>query len=325
MQIVTRKPDVSAPRGAVWVCGILVVMLALLAPAESAADTSPYVVVLGIAQDGGVPHALCVKGCCEDAFDDPSKRRRVACLGIVDPVEGKCWLVDATPDLPVQLRALQDTGGETPPELAGVLLTHAHIGHYTGLMFLGREVSGAKDVGVYAMPRMQEVLSDGAPWDQLISLGNIRLESLAAGQPTKLSERVEITPLSVPHRDEYSETVGFVIRGPERSLVFIPDIDKWELWSMEITGVIRANDYAFLDATFYGDGELPGRAMSEIPHPFIVESMETFSILTPEERARVHFIHLNHSNPVLKEESDARKSVEDAGYNIAKRGLRVSL
>ena len=290
-----------------------------------AAADSPYVVVLGIAQDGGVPHALCVKGCCEEAFADPVKRRRVACLGIVDPVEGKCWLVDATPDLPVQLRALQDTGGETPPELAGVLLTHAHIGHYTGLMFLGREVSGTKNVAVYAMPRMQKVLSNGAPWDQLLKLENIRLEGLESGKPTKLSERVEITPLSVPHRDEYSETVGFVIKGPERSLVFIPDIDKWGLWSMEITGVIRAHDYAFLDATFYSDGELPGRAMSEIPHPFIVESMQHFEVLSPQDRARVHFIHLNHSNPVLQDGSDARAAVEGAGYKVAERGQRVSL
>jgi pyrroloquinoline quinone biosynthesis protein B len=294
------------------------------AAVPTAAD-SPYVVVLGIAQDGGVPHALCTKGCCEEAFADPAKRKRVACLGIVDPAEGKCWLVDATPDLPVQLRALQDTGGDTPPELAGVLLTHAHIGHYTGLMFLGREVSGTQNVSVYAMPRMQKVLSNGAPWDQLVKLENIRLEGLQSGNPTKLSERIEITPLSVPHRDEYSETVGFVIKGPERSLVFIPDIDKWGLWSMEITGVIRAHDYAFLDASFYADGEIPNRAMSEIPHPFIVESMETFSILTPEERARVHFIHLNHTNPVLREDSDARKHVEGAGYNVAKRGQRVSL
>ena len=295
----------------------------VISAAVGAAADSPYVVVLGIAQDGGLPHALCEKDCCREAFEDPAKRRRVAALGIVDPAVGKCWLVDATPDLPVQLHALQE--GEAPPELAGVLLTHAHIGHYTGLMFLGREVAGASDVGVYAMPRMQKVLSNGAPWDQLLRLENIRLEPMQAGRPFALSPSVEITPLSVPHRDEYSETVGFVIKGPERSVVFIPDIDKWGSWSMDIVTVIRANDYAFLDGTFYGDGEVPGRAMSEIPHPFIVESMDTFSILTPGERARVHFIHLNHSNPVLQDGSDACKRVEDAGFRLAKRGQRVSL
>lgn len=171
----------------------------------------PYVIVLGVMQDGGLPHAGCEKSCCRDAWTNSALKKNVSCLGIVDPVSNEIWMVDATPDFPQQYRRLQDQLPDRPT-LSGIFLTHAHIGHYSGLMYLGREVMGASQVPVYAMPRLRDFLSTNGPWSQLISLRNIAVRPLEDSVTVRLNERLSLMPFRVPHRDEFSETVGFQIR-----------------------------------------------------------------------------------------------------------------
>lgn len=278
------------------------------------ANQSPYVIVLGIAQDGGVPHASCSKSCCINRWDKPEKKVMVTSLGIVDPNSNETWMIDATPDFPKQLEILT---GNNIEKLKGIFLTHAHIGHYTGLMHLGREVMGAKSVPVYTMPRMKKYLSASGPWSQLINLNNIELNKLKNGKKVKLNKRISITPFLVPHRDEYSETVGYKIQGPNKSLIFIPDIDKWEKWDKDIINIASENDYALIDGSFYTANELPGRDMSEIPHPFIIESIAKLKSLSNNDKFKIHFIHLNHTNPAIIQGSKAYKIINEAGFKLA--------
>ena len=267
--------------------------------------------MLGVAQDGGLPHIGCRRPECVKARANPALKRHVASLAIVDPESGQHWVLDATPDFPAQMAKL-------PGTLAGVFLTHAHIGHYTGLMFLGREAQGAKGVPVYAMPRMREFLTKNGPWSQLVSLQNIELRAIEDG--VRLNERISVTALRVPHRDEFSETVGFIIAGPKRKVLFLPDIDKWEKWDVAVEDVIKGVDRAYVDGTFYADGEVPGRSMSEIPHPFIVESMKRLKPLA----SRVRFIHLNHTNPALHNGPE-RRAIEKQGFAVAGEGETFAL
>ncbi len=246
----------------------------------------------------------------------------VSCLAISDRQAGKAWLLDATPDFPEQLQFIRDSLGL---ELGGILLTHAHIGHYTGLMYLGREVMGAQGVPVYVMPRMDSFLRENGPWSQLADLGNIELRTLQAGQAVALSPNLTITPFPVPHRDEFSETVGFSVQGPNHQLMFLPDIDKWDRWEVPIDSMVKVHDLAFLDATFYSGAELPGRDMSEIPHPFVQESLKRFAPLPDSIRRRIYFIHFNHSNPLLQAGSAAQREVEQAGFGISQEGMRFEL
>ncbi|HEV8658874.1 MAG TPA: MBL fold metallo-hydrolase [Thermoanaerobaculia bacterium] len=269
---------------------------------------TPYVMVLGIAQDGGYPQAGCNRPDCVAAWRNLKLRRHVSSLAIVDPVSHQRWIIDATPDFPVQLRMID---GVVPD---GILLTHAHIGHYLGLAQLGREVMGTRGIRVYAMPRMRSFLEHNGPWDQLVRLGNIVIEALEDGRELRLSERIVVTPIVVPHRDEYSETVAFIIRGPTRSILWLPDIDRW---SSAIDSVIARVDIAYIDGTFYDATELPGRDLSEIPHPLMVESMKRFA----SERAKIRFIHLNQSNPALRDPA----KVERAGFRVARERERVGL
>lgn len=281
----------------------------------------PYVMVLGIAQDGGVPQAGSAGG---REWDDPQRRRHAAALAIVDPADGMRWMIEATPDFREQLRMLDQVAPvKGRPGLAGIAVTHAHIGHYTGLIHLGREVLNTRELPLFALPRMCRFLSENAPWEGLVRNGNVRLHPMADGVPVQLNRRLTLTPMAVPHRDEYSETAAFLIEGPGGSVLFLPDVDRWEdmdARGLSIEALIARCSRVYLDATFHDRNELPGRTMEDIPHPTIEESIRRFSALPEKERGTIHFIHLNHTNPVLDPRSPERRALTEAGFHVAEEG-----
>ena len=281
----------------------------------------PYVVVLGIAQDGGLPHAGCLKSCCKNLWGT-GNNEKVASIGIVDPKTGQSWLIDATPDFASQLHILENIH---KTKLSGIFLTHAHIGHYSGLLQLGREVMGAKDMPVYAMPRMKSFLYENSPWNQLLSLENIKIIDLKNSKEIKLSSQLYIEPFLVPHRDEFSETVGYRVVSNKKSLVYIPDIDKWSKWDQDIFQVVLHSDFALLDGTFYSSEEIPHRDMSEIPHPFIIETMDLLDNMNSKNRKKIYFIHFNHSNPAINYTSSVSNIIRSKRFNIATEGLKLNL
>ncbi|NOR18550.1 MAG: pyrroloquinoline quinone biosynthesis protein PqqB [Xanthomonadales bacterium] len=289
-----------------------------------AEDSKPYLYILDVAQDAGYPQAGCYKKHCMPGWQDSSLRQGAVSLGLIDPETHQKYMFDATPNFPAQLFALDSEAPNDQYELAGIFLTHAHIGHYAGLMFLGHEVMGASNVPVHAMPRMAQFLTDNGPWSQLVDYKNIILNPMQDNQ-TESFGRIKITPFLVPHRDEYSETVGYRIVGPNKSAVFIPDIDKWSDWQTDLSELVKSVDYALIDATFFADGELPGRDMSKIRHPFVSESMELLKNLPADERKKVWFIHMNHTNPLLNPQSTQSQQVRSAGFNIATQYQRLDL
>ena len=300
-----------------------VALLLLCAVPVFAQSETPYLLVLGIAQDGGYPHIGCTKKCCTQAWEHPATKRHVVSLALVDPGSRKWWLFEATPDIKDQLhdfQVLTKGGYNYLPD--GIFITHAHIGHYAGLMELGREVMNTKDVPVYVMPKMKTFLETNGPWSQLVTLHNIALRQLNEDSVLQLPDGITIKAFTVPHRDEYSETAGFSITTAVRKYVFIPDINKWDKWQTNIVDVVKGADVALLDATFYNGDELPGRNMSEVPHPFVVETMELFKNESPATKARIHFIHFNHTNPVMWD-SAKRKEIQNAGFHIAEEGERL--
>ena len=303
----------------------LISAVAMLVATSSMADTSVSIQVLGIAQDAGYPQLNCYQPHCIRAWENKDLRRGTSSIAIIDGPAKTKLLFDATPDIRDQLYRLNLAAPDTEYALRGVFLTHAHMGHYTGLMHFGREASGSENVPVYAMPRMYDFLSTNGPWDQLVHLENIELIRLANGKPVVFSDQLRVTPFRVPHRDEYSETVGYRIDGPRKSAVFIPDIDKWDRWETDIRDIVRSVDYALLDATFFADTEMPGRDMSQIPHPFVTETMDLFAELSSEEKSRVIFIHMNHSNPLLVDGSPEQTEVEKRGFRFAREGMRLEL
>ena len=274
--------------------------------------------ILGVVQDGGMPHLGNNKTCCENIKKD----KYVTSLMLMNNENNESFLFDASPDINKQLNFM---GDRIKKDLKGIFLTHAHIGHYTGLMYFGREALNSKLVNVYAMPRMKKFLEENGPWSQLVSLQNISIIELSNESKISIDSNVIVQPVEVPHRAEFSETVGYKIYGPNKTALFIPDIDKWYLWEKSIVDEIKQVDYAIIDATFYDSKEVNYRDISEIPHPFVTESMDLFDSIDIKEKNKIYFIHLNHTNPLLNEQSKQYKSVITKGYNVAKEEMILDL
>lgn len=284
----------------------------------------PYVLVTGTAQDAGAPQLGCMTPFCIKAWKNKALRKMVSSLALVNPDTKQRWIFDATPDLPSQFQLIKEITRDYSNIIDGIFLTHAHIGHYTGLMYLGKESINAKSVKVYSMPRMKKMLENNAPWSQLVQIKNISLEPLQNGKGVYLSKNITVTPFLVPHRDEFSETVGFRIKTDAKSFVFIPDIDKWSKWKKRLEDVVKANDYIFVDGTFYQEGEIM-RPMSEVPHPFVSETVSLLSKLSAADKKKVHFIHFNHSNPLIQGNKLKISEVVGQGFRIAIQGQIIEL
>lgn len=298
----------------------LIIALFVTSTAFAIENSKPYILVLGTAQDGGYPHMGCKRKCCSVAWANASKRNYVVSLALVDPQNKKWWLFEATPDIKEQLQYFQTLTNNQYSFLPdGIFITHAHIGHYTGLMQLGREVMGTKDIPVYALPKLHSFLGTNGPWSQLVGLHNISLQPLQNESAIIVANGISVIPFTVPHRDEYSETAGFKIYTTAKSYLFIPDINKWDKWEKKIADEVKMIDIAFVDATFYNETELPGKRMSEVPHPFVAETMQLFDDAGVEIKNKIHFIHLNHTNPLLWD-TKQQKLIQNKGYRIAQKG-----
>lgn len=289
-------------------------------PAATPIQPQVYIRVLGNVQDAGSPQAGCRKACCKALWENPDPNRMVSSLGLIDQKEKQFWMFDASPDFSKQWLLAQNTSAEQL-SLQGIFLTHAHIGHYTGIMHLGKEALNSDSIPVYGFPRMRAFLGNNAPWEALVTNRNILLLPLSVQQPQRLSEELSVQSVLVPHRDEYSETAAFIIHSETKRALFIPDIDKWEVWELNIDSLIATVDYAFLDGTFYDAEEINHRDIRSIPHPFIVESMERFKNLSPELKSRIYFTHLNHTNPALDVHSAASAKIEAAGFHVTRTGM----
>lgn len=283
---------------------------------------APYIIVLGTIQDGGFTSPKSQKKYYNDSFKILKNSKKVSSIAIVDPINKQQWIIDASPDFKEQLYNLQEQ--TSLYDLDGILLTHAHIGHYLGLAYLGKEAMNTEKVKVFCMKRMINFLNNNGPWDQLIKNDNIYLSKIKKNKEFELNKNIKVIPFTVPHRDEYSETVCFLIISKQKKLIYIPDIDKWELWDKNILEIIKSVDYALIDGTFYDENELE-RDMSKIPHPFVCESMELFKNLSNKEKNKIFFTHLNHTNPLLIKNSIQQKEVIDKGFNIAQEKMILKL
>jgi pyrroloquinoline quinone biosynthesis protein B len=293
-------------------------------------ETADVVVkILGTAQDGGIPQLGCHCPNCSRARKDPGQARLISSLAILDFKDRQLLIVDATPDIRTQFdRACDRLYGQFPVKAItsqGVLLTHAHIGHYTGLMFFGFESIAAQRLPVYCSLRMKEFLANNGPWSQLIKQDNISPVVLSPNDKRALTPQVSVIPFQVPHRDEYTDTLGFIFQGSRKKILYIPDIQNWAAWDRSVLEAVDEADAALLDGTFYSPDELPGRDLSRTGHPFIKDSMDLLEKAAQKGKTTIYFTHFNHSNQALDPDGEARKSILEKGFHMADEGLEISI
>jgi pyrroloquinoline quinone biosynthesis protein B len=81
--------------------------------------------------------------------------------------------------------------------------------------------------------------------------------------------------------------------------------------------MVESVDFAFLDGSFSSADELPPQVMAKVGHPLVGHTMDLLDGLG----AKVRFIHLNHTNPLLDDASPA----ERRGFAVAREGDVVRL
>lgn len=273
--------------------------------------------VLGTAQDGGLPQIGCFCPHCEASWSDASRKRLCCSLLIsLGGVDGSSYLIDCTPDIKEQsLHFAPKKEGRGSKICDGIFLTHAHMGHYVGLLQLGKEAYAVKEQPVYLTQRFASFLSGNEPFRSL----SLEMHVLEPGCAVQLKGQVQIEPVSIPHRSELSDVVGFIIAGPRKKLLYIPDADHWN-WDVE--SLIVRVDFALLDGCFFSADEIPGRTIENIPHPLISDSIVKFSeSLDVVQRDKIYFTHLNHSNPCTHDDS----AVRAASMHVLQEGQIFSL
>jgi pyrroloquinoline quinone biosynthesis protein B len=297
---------------------------------STAAPPPPVeLVVLGIAQDGGLPHFGCEQPCCVAARRE-GRTLFPAALGLIDrrgAGEPRLLLVEATPRIEEQVAMLHQVAGvqgRGRQPVDAVMTTHAHLGHFLGLLWFGREIAGSRAVPLHASARFCEFLATNAPWRQLLALGQLRPQAFTPDTEFSPWPGLTVRAIPVPHRDEWSDTMAYVLRGPQRVVLFVPDVDAWHQAPGLLDRLLADVDIAYLDGTFYDGRELPDRDLAEIPHPPITATMALLAERARQRPGRIRFLHCNHSNPVLHDPA-VRQRVLDAGFGIAEQGERVAL
>ncbi|MDC0034583.1 MBL fold metallo-hydrolase [Flavobacteriaceae bacterium] len=298
-------------------------LFAFLIISISVNSQSEYIYILGNTQDAGLPHIGCQHPFCEDNFDIYEEYYTTS-IAVVNSDLKKYILFEATPDITFQLNNLKRNIFHEFLLPESIYITHAHMGHYTGLMYFGREALGSKDLLVRVLPRMSKFLQNNGPWSQLVDINNIKIEEINFESSTNELSNILVTPVQVPHRDEYSETAGYIIEGKNKKALFIPDIDKWEKWDRNLSQLAKEFDFLLIDATFYDSKEI-NRDISEIPHPLVTETIDLLSGLDLKNRNKVYFIHMNHTNMMLNPDSELSKLVTSKGFNIARLGQKLYL
>ncbi len=270
------------------------------------------VMVLGSGQDAGIPHGGCNCDICSKAKDDTKFRRLGPSIAIFDDED--CFLIDASPDFKYQMDMLQYViNRDERIQISGILLTHAHYGHASGLWQLGKEAMDYKNIKVYCTSKLKKLLSENYPFSLLIQSKNIDIVRIRNQEEIEFP-KFTITPILVPHRDEVANTVGYIVKA-EKKLVYVPDLDRW---TENILREIQNSDIAIIDGTFYSKDEIP--RFHEVPHPPISETMELFKGIDTE----IYFTHINHTN-VINTKSRERKDLENKGFQVADDGLILDI
>lgn len=279
---------------------------------------APYAMVLGCAQDGSVPHLNCACSTCEAAREDYSRGHLAPCLALVTG-SGRVFLIDATPDLSRQADLMRRHHLDVErPHLgfSGILLTHAHVGHYLGLAQLGREIAHANHLPLYGSELMGAFLKENKPFSYLFEREESVWTTLVPGSPLVLDD-LTVSGFTVPHRNEDGDTLGFHIRGPNADVVYLPDHDEYVDATLD---VLNGAGTILIDGSFWDSNEVGGIAGRRVPHPPIVESLKVLENLAD----RTVFTHFNHTNPVLID-SPQRRRVLGAGFRLAHEGWTTPL
>jgi pyrroloquinoline quinone biosynthesis protein B len=300
-----------------------------------------HVLLLGVAAGGGLPQWNCACANCQQARNGGILPQTQSSVAVGDEA-GNWFLINASPDLPVQMRTYPalapHPGSSRNSPIAGVFLTSADVDHVLGLLSL-REGSA---LHIHTTPAIEQavvilgvttVLQSfcGVVWHQATDGG---FAALRGNDGRESSLCVRILPLS-GRAPRYAGaksqggvfTIALQFRDKRTGgrLLVAPGV---EALSGPLQDAAKESDAVLMDGTFWSEDELrrvradaPGAsAMGHLP---IKDGTLPFlSALT--SRFRV-YVHINNTNPIFAPDSPEHKMVKSAGLIIGHDGLSFDL
>lgn len=304
------------------------------------------IVVLGGAAGGGLPQWNCNCAVCRVAWEDRALRDTQASIAV--SADGRNWfLINASPDIRQQI---MDTPQLHPRDgklrdspIAGVILTNGEVDAVAGLLSL-RE---GTPFGIYAHERVLAVLAENSIFNVLdprlvprraIEPGTVFEPLLPDGTPSGL----KVDAFEVPgkpawylegtergkERDAPGDTLGLHVGTADgEGLHFVAACSRV---TEELAGRLRGSDLVFFDGTLWRDDELVEAGLgkktgSRMGHVSMSGEDGAIRSLAGLEVGRKMFIHINNSNPAHLPGSAERRALEEAGWDIAAAGWKVTL
>ena len=302
--------------------------------------------VLGSAAGGGFPQWNC--GCpnCRGvrSGDLRATARSQECVAV--SADGDRWfLLNCSPEIRQQIESfppLHPRGPRHSP-IAAILLTNGDLDHCLGLLSL-RE---SHPLVVYATDRLRRGFTDGNVLYRTLDRfpGQVTWRSLELGREAELAD-VEGRPagllvqaVAVPGKlpihletgaaPDPADSVGFRIRerATGRVLAYLSGVGAV---SDAVRRAVEGADCVFFDGTFWSADELPGLGLGtkraeDMAHLPIGGPEGSLARLNGVTARRRIFIHLNNTNPLLRDDSPERAHVEAAGWEVARDGMEVRI
>jgi pyrroloquinoline quinone biosynthesis protein B len=307
--------------------------------------------VLGSAAGGGFPQWNC--GC------DNCRGVRAGVIAAVPrsqesvavSADGDSWfLLNASPEVRAQIESFPPLHPRAPRHspIAGILLTNGDLDHCLGLLCL-RE---SHPLRVYATERVRAGFSENnvlyatlqrfpghTTWPGL-PLGEVRPLAGIDGGPSGLSVQAVALPGQRPlHLKSQSasrgpaadpgDNVGLIIRETSSgaTVAYFPGCARI---TESVVDAVAGAHCLFFDGTFWSNDELidlglSDRRAEDMAHVPISSPAGSLAAFSACKRTRRIFIHINNTNPILRDDSDERRVVREAGWHVAHDGMELAL
>ncbi|HSY08144.1 MAG TPA: pyrroloquinoline quinone biosynthesis protein PqqB [Steroidobacteraceae bacterium] len=302
--------------------------------------------VLGSAAGGGFPQWNC--GCpnCRGVRRGELKARARTQESLAVSADGDNWfLLNASPEIRAQIEAfprLHPRGPRDSP-IAGILITNGDLDHCLGLLSL-RE---SQPLQIFATERVRRGFSEAnalyATLERFAGQTTWRTLSLGEEQELKFldgrTSGLEVQPLAVPGQPPLhlrgrfapspEDNVGLRIRDRAngRAMIYLSGVAAV---TAEVLAGIDGAQCVFFDGTFWAADELitlglGDKRAEDMAHLPIGGASGSLARLANIHVARRYFIHINNTNPILREDSAEHAAVEAAGWRVAYDGLELEL
>lgn len=304
-----------------------------------------FIVVLGSAAGGGFPQWNCNAPTSRGVREGRIQAKPRTQASIAVSAEGTDWLlINASPDFRQQQLANRPLWPRSEPRhspIKAVLLTSAEIDHVAGLLSM-RE---SQAFTLWATGRVHDILAEN-PIFVALAPDHVTRRSFELQKPWPIDDSgralgLTIEAFSVPgkvplflesrHRANLAggaeDTIGLRISQGDKSFFYIPGC-------AELTAPLRHRlqgaALIFFDGTLWSDDELQRLGISSktgkrMGHMSISGEDGTVAAFRDLGVARKIFIHVNTTNPILDEGSEAHAAIRSAGWEVAEDGMEIRL